>query len=49
MCIRDRDIIGRIAIVKFKESTNNKKNDLLSLQFPVFNGIAPIGKEVSYE
>ncbi|OSA89113.1 UNVERIFIED_ORG: hypothetical protein B2H93_16790 [Clostridium botulinum] len=40
--------IGRILQVKFKEETQNKKTKLISLQFPTFECIRELGKEVSY-
>ncbi|MBN1074648.1 hypothetical protein DVV91_09875 [Clostridium botulinum] len=42
------DYIGRILQVKFKEETQDKKTKLISLQFPTFECIRELGKEVSY-
>ena len=40
--------IGRILQVKFKEQTKDKKTGLVSIQFPIYQCIREIGKEVSY-
>ena len=42
------DYIGRILQVKFKEQTKDKKTGLVSIQFPIYQCIREIGKEVSY-
>ena len=42
------DYIGRILQVKFKEETKDKKTGLVSIQFPIYQCIREIGKEVSY-
>ena len=42
------DYIGRILQVKFKEQTKDKKTGLVSIQFPIYQCISEIGKEVSY-
>lgn len=43
------ELIGRIAEVKYKEISKDKKTGLESLQFPVFVQIREIGKEISYD
>lgn len=43
------NLIGRIAEVKYKEITKDKKTDLESLQFPVFVQLREMGKTVSYD
>ena len=46
---KDKDkYIGRVLQVKFKEETKDKKTGLVSLQFPIYQCIREIGKEVSY-
>ena len=40
--------IGRILQVKFKEESKDKKTGLVSIQFPIYQCIREIGKEVSY-
>ena len=42
------EYIGRILQVKFKEQTKDKKTGLVSIQFPIYQCIREIGKEVSY-
>ena len=42
------DYIGRILQVKFKEESKDKKTGLVSIQFPIYQCIREIGKEVSY-
>ena len=42
------EYIGRILQVKFKEETKDKKTGLVSIQFPIYQCIREIGKEVSY-
>lgn len=42
------EYIGRILQVKFKEESQDKKTGLYSLQFPIFQCIRELGKEVSY-
>ena len=42
------DYIGRILQVKFKEESVNSKTKQVSLQFPTFECIREVGKEVSY-
>lgn len=46
---RKDEYIGRILEVKFKEETKDKKTGLISIQFPIYQGIREIGKEISYE
>lgn len=41
--------IGRIAEIKYKEESMDSKTGLYSIQFPVFQRIREIGKDVSYE
>ena len=43
------ELIGRVAEVKYKEITKDKKTEKESLQFPIFFGIREMGKEVSYD
>jgi DNA ligase-1 len=43
------DLIGRIAEVKYKEISSDKKTGLESLQFPIFVSIRELGKGVSYD
>ena len=43
------NLIGRIAEVKYKEITKDKKTNLESLQFPVFVQLRETGKTVSYD
>ena len=40
--------MGRILQVKFKEESKDKKTGLVSIQFPIYQCIREIGKEVSY-
>ena len=47
-CKNKDDYIGRILQVKFKEQTKDKKTGLVSIQFPIYQCIREIGKEVSY-
>ena len=42
------ELIGRVLQVKFKEETKDKKTGLVSIQFPIYQCIREIGKEVSY-
>ena len=42
------EYIGRILQVKFKEETKDKKTGLISIQFPIYQCIREVGKEVSY-
>lgn len=42
-------LIGRVIEVKYKEISNDKKTGLESLQFPIFQGLREIGKEISYD
>lgn len=42
------ELIGRVLQVKFKEETKDKKTGLISIQFPIYQCIREIGKEVSY-
>ena len=42
------DYIGRILQVKFKDESKDKKTGLVSIQFPIYQCIREIGKEVSY-
>lgn len=42
------EYIGRVLQVKFKEESMDSKTKLISLQFPTFECIREIGKEVSY-
>lgn len=46
---RAKEYIGRIAEVKYKEESQDSVTKKYSLQFPVFQTIREIGKEVSYE
>ena len=45
---RKEKYIGRILQVKFKEESVNSKTKQVSLQFPTFECIREVGKEVSY-
>ena len=47
-CKHRDDYIGRILQVKFKEESVNSKTKQVSLQFPTFECIREVGKEVSY-
>lgn len=42
------EYIGRILQVKYKEESRNSKTNQISLQFPIYECIREIGKEVSY-
>lgn len=42
------ELIGRMIQVKYKEESKDKTTGLLSLQFPIFEGIREEGKEESY-
>ena len=45
----DRDnLVGRVITVRYKNITTNKKDDSLSLQFPIFVELRELGKEISY-
>lgn len=44
-----KELIGRIAEIKYKEISKDKKTGLESLQFPVFVQIREKGKEISYD
>ena len=46
---RKSDYIGRIAEVKYKEISKDKKSGKESLQFPVFISFRENGKEISYD
>lgn len=41
-------LLGRVITVKYFEETNNKKDNSLSLRFPVYKELREDGKEVSY-
>lgn len=43
------ELIGRVIEVKYKEISKDKKTGLESLQFPIYQQLHEIGKEVSYE
>lgn len=43
------EYIGRIAEIKYKDESRDSKTGLYSIQFPIFQCIRGIGKEVSYE
>ncbi len=46
----DREsLIGRVAEIKFKEVSRNKKTGLESLQFPTWQRLREVGKKPSYE
>lgn len=45
----DKEIIGRVVEVKYKEKTKDKKTNKESLQFPVFIRVRELGKEVNIE
>ena len=42
------DYINRILQVKYKEETKDKKTGLVSIQFPIYQCIRELGKDVSY-
>lgn len=46
--LRRNELIGRMVQVKYKEESKDKTTGLLSLQFPIFEGIREEGKEESY-
>lgn len=41
------EVVGRIVQIKYKTESKNKKGGL-SLQFPIFQVVRELGKEVSY-
>ena len=43
------ELIDRMAELKYKEETKDSKTGLPSIQFPQWNRLREIGKEVSYE
>lgn len=43
------ELIGRVIEVKYKEISKDKKTGLESLQFPIFQSLREVGKQVSYE
>ena len=43
------ELIGRIAELKYKEETKDSKTGLPSIQFPQWNRLREVGKEISYE
>lgn len=46
--INKNELLGRVITVQYFEETTNKKDNSLSLRFPVFLELREIGKEVSY-
>ena len=42
-------LIGRVAEIKYKEISRNKKTGLESLQFPIWQQLREVGKKPSYE
>lgn len=46
----ERDsLIGRVAEIKYKEVSRNKKTGLESLQFPIWQQLREVGKQPSYD
>ena len=43
-----KDLLGRVITVQYFEETTNKKDNSLSLRFPVYLELREPGKEVSY-
>ena len=43
-----KELLGRVITVQYFEETTNKKDNSLSLRFPVYLELRELGKEVSY-
>ena len=42
------ELLGRVITVQYFEETTNKKDNSLSLRFPIYRELREEGKEVSY-